>query len=54
MTNDTNAIQTTLQAESPAANDDLELKSVGEGKLVVMYHRNAYGGLAVGVQGKVS
>ena len=36
-----NAVQTTPQA--PAANDDLELKSVGNGNFVGTYHRNAYG-----------
>jgi hypothetical protein len=44
MSNDTNAIQTTSKAVTPAGNDhDLELKSVGNGNFVGTYHRNAYG-----------
>ena len=42
MPTDTNAIQAVPQSSTPAASDELELKSVGTG-LVVTYHRNAYG-----------
>ncbi len=50
----TNAVQTIPQSGTSAASDDLELKSVGKAKLVVTFHRNAYGGHAVGAQGKVA
>ena len=52
--NDTNSVQTFPQPGTSAATDNFELKSVGNAGLVVTYHRNAYGGNAVGVQGKVA
>jgi hypothetical protein len=42
MTTDTQAVQAP-QSDTHAASDDLELKSVGKGKFVATYHRNAYG-----------
>lgn len=41
-TKDTHAARTIPQPGTPAASDDLELKSVGNGRFVATYHRNAY------------
>ena len=49
MSRDTHAIQTPSKP-ADATPDDLELKSVGNAKLVVVYHRDAYGVPAVSLQ----
>jgi hypothetical protein len=42
MSKDTKAVQTLPQPTTRNAQRDLELKTVGKGKFVATYHRNAY------------
>lgn len=54
MYTESNAIQNLPQPGSSSTTDDLDLKIVGRAKLVVTFHRNAYGANAVSPNAKVA
>ena len=51
---DFSTVQNPPQPGTGAAAGDLKLTSVGKAKLVVTYHRNAYGTPAMGLQARAA